>query len=61
MVIKQSGRETIPKKTHSIWPDWYSKLKPYQVSNSGNAIWQLINTRPHKSGAFGCYALFRFH
>lgn len=44
MVVKKSGRKTIPKNVHSIWPKWHSKLKPYQVPNTGNAIWQLINT-----------------
>ncbi len=44
MIMGQSEKETIPKKSHRIWPDWYSKLQPYQVPKSSNAIWQLINT-----------------
>ncbi|MCM2286163.1 MAG: fatty acid desaturase [Desulfobacula sp.] len=44
MIMGQPEKETIPKKSHRIWPDWYSKLQPYQVPKSSNAIWQLMNT-----------------
>lgn len=44
MVKKQSDKGEVPEKYHRIWPDWYSKLKPYQVPKRRNAIWQLINT-----------------